>query len=177
MVHLLSAWQELLAGRDAEAVEQEAVGLAQLERCRGLAPWGSLVAHLALARIAHLRGDPHGKARWLDAAETTLLGLPDAVAAKGEIAELRSLATVPRAGSDGVAALSAAERRVLQYLPTHLALAEIAERLYLSRHTVKSHVVAVYRKLGVAGRSEAVEVAQRRGLLDPTQPDPRQDGR
>lgn len=176
-VHLFSAWQDMLLGREADALRQQEAGLALLDRCRGLAPWGSMQAHVALANIAHLRGDAQGKSRWLDAAEATLMGVPDAIVVKQQIADLRALVTIPRDEADAALALSAAERRVLQYLPTHLALAEIAERLYLSRHTVKSHVVAVYRKLGVANRSEAVEVAHRRGLLDPTSSEPRQDSR
>jgi LuxR family maltose regulon positive regulatory protein len=177
VVHMVSASFDMLAGREADARAQQAVGLAHMDHCRGVGPWASMQAHIALANIAHLRGDPQGKTRWLDAAEATLLTMPDALLVKDQIAELRVLATISRDGSDGVPALSAAERRVLQYLPTHLALAEIAEKLYLSRHTVKSHVVAVYRKLGVANRSEAVEVAQRRGLIDPTLTDTRQDHR
>jgi LuxR family maltose regulon positive regulatory protein len=177
LVHIIGASFEMAAGREAEARQQQAIGLAHMEKCRGLAPWVSMQANIALATVAHLRGDAHGKARWLDDAESTLLAVPDALLVKSQIAELRALATIPRDGSDGFPALSAAERRVLQYLPTHLALAEIAEKLYLSRHTVKSHVVAVYRKLGVANRSEAVEVAQRRGLIDLTPADGRPDAR
>lgn len=58
-----------------------------------------------------------------------------------------------------VESLSIAERRVLQYLRTHLTLAEIAARLFVSRNTVKSQAISIYRKLGVCSRSEAVRVA------------------
>jgi ATP/maltotriose-dependent transcriptional regulator MalT len=61
--------------------------------------------------------------------------------------------------------LSQAEARVLPFLPTNLAFPAIADQLYLSRHTVKSHCVSIYRKLGVTSRSAAVEVARRLGLL------------
>lgn len=176
-VHLLSAWRHMLLGREADALREQEAGVVLLDRCRGLAPWGSMQAHVTLAGIAHLRGDAQGKSRWLDAAEATLVGVPDAIMVKDQIADLRALVTISRDGADGTPALSAAERRVLQYLPTHLPLAEIAERLYLSRHTVKSHVVAVYRKLGVANRSEAVEVAYRRSLIEPTALDLRPEAR
>ena len=43
--------------------------------------------------------------------------------------------------------------------------AEIAERLFLSPHTVKDHTSSIYRKLGVRNRAEAVKQAQRLGLL------------
>jgi len=42
-------------------------------------------------------------------------------------------------------ALSRAEMRVLQLLPTHLSLAEIGEELHTSRNTIKAHVAAIYR--------------------------------
>lgn len=42
---------------------------------------------------------------------------------------------------------------------THLSFKEIGERLYLSRHTVKTHAMSVYRKLGVSSRSDAMRRA------------------
>ena len=42
---------------------------------------------------------------------------------------------------------------------------EIGERLFVSRHTVKSHAMAVYRKLNVSSRNAAVERARELGLL------------
>jgi LuxR family maltose regulon positive regulatory protein len=62
--------------------------------------------------------------------------------------------------------LTTAELRVLAYLPTHLTFREIAERLFLSSHTVKSHAVAIYGKLGVSTRRGAIEEAVASGLLD-----------
>jgi DNA-binding NarL/FixJ family response regulator len=63
--------------------------------------------------------------------------------------------------------VTSAEERVLRYLPTNLSIPEIAAQLSLSRHTVKSHAVAIYRKLGVTCRSGAVAVARELGLLGP----------
>ena len=57
------------------------------------------------------------------------------------------------------------ELRVLHFLPTNLTLSGIGERLFVSRNTAKSHVAAIYRKLGITSRSEAVELARRSGLL------------
>ena len=45
--------------------------------------------------------------------------------------------------------MTAAELRLLPYLATHLSFPEIGQRLHLSRHTVKSHAMAIYRKLNV----------------------------
>ena len=56
--------------------------------------------------------------------------------------------------------LSHSEIRVLRYLPTNLTAHEIGGQLYLSVHTVKTHMRHVYNKLGVHGRREAVERAR-----------------
>ncbi len=55
-----------------------------------------------------------------------------------------------------VETLTDRETAVLQYLPTLMSNAEIADGLHLSINTVKSHLKAVYRKLGVDGRRDAV---------------------
>ncbi len=62
--------------------------------------------------------------------------------------------------------MTVAQLRVLDYLPTHLTYTEIAERLFVSRNTVKSHAIAIFRKLGVSSRSEAIVIASRLGFLD-----------
>jgi LuxR family maltose regulon positive regulatory protein len=63
--------------------------------------------------------------------------------------------------------LSHAEARVLRYLPTKLSAPEIAEEMYLSVNTVKTHLRHLYDKLGVHRRHEAVEQARSLGLLAP----------
>jgi LuxR family transcriptional regulator, maltose regulon positive regulatory protein len=55
-----------------------------------------------------------------------------------------------------VESLTDRETTVLQFLPTLMSNAEIADGMHLSVNTVKSHLKAVYRKLGVDGRREAV---------------------
>src|SRR5438445_4275190 len=54
-------------------------------------------------------------------------------------------------------ALSARELEVLLLLDEHLATDEIAKRLFISEHTVRSHVKSLLRKLGVSSRREALE--------------------
>jgi len=63
--------------------------------------------------------------------------------------------------------LSQGEIRVLRYLPTKLSAPEIADQLYLSVNTVKTHMRHLYDKLGAHRRHEAVDQARALGLLAP----------
>ncbi len=58
-----------------------------------------------------------------------------------------------------------AELRVLRLLPSDLTLAQIAEELFLSVHTVKSHVRRLYRRLGATTREQAIDAARARELI------------
>jgi LuxR family maltose regulon positive regulatory protein len=63
--------------------------------------------------------------------------------------------------------LSQAETRVLRYLPTGLSMPEIADQLYLSVNTVRTHTRHIYDKLGAHRRHEVVDRARALGLLAP----------
>ena len=63
--------------------------------------------------------------------------------------------------------LSPRERAVLRYLPTMMSNQEIASELFVSVNTVKTHLKAIYRKLDVADRREAVNRARSLELLSP----------
>ena len=62
--------------------------------------------------------------------------------------------------------LTTAELRLLAFLPTHLSFREIAQRLFVSPHTVKTQAVSIYGKFGVSSRRAAIEHAVTAGLLD-----------
>jgi LuxR family maltose regulon positive regulatory protein len=61
-------------------------------------------------------------------------------------------------GAQQSESLTPAELRVLRQLATHRSLGEIAQHLHVSRSTVKTQVAAIYSKLDVSSRAEAVEV-------------------
>jgi len=61
--------------------------------------------------------------------------------------------------------LSESETRVLRYLPTNLSAREIADELFLSWYTVKTHMRHLYTKLDTHTRSETVDRARALGLL------------
>jgi DNA-binding NarL/FixJ family response regulator len=81
-------------------------------------------------------------------------------------AVLSGLTVVPRRERAMLApALSYRERQVLALVTLGYANSQVAERLYLSESTVKSHLTSVFAKLGVASRREAATL-----VLDPDEP-------
>ena len=66
----------------------------------------------------------------------------------------------PTVRIDLVEPLTDREWDVIRYLPSRLTVREIAAELYVSVNTLKSHMKAVYRKLGVSSRQEAAGVAR-----------------
>ncbi len=79
----------------------------------------------------------------------------EALAARGETVESAVVAEAP---TDGVAALTPAERRVLPLILDGLLYREIAEELHNSRRTIESHAASIMRKLGVSSRRELGDV-------------------
>ncbi|MBO0835963.1 MAG: hypothetical protein J2P28_10645, partial [Actinobacteria bacterium] len=69
------------------------------------------------------------------------------------------------AASQQAALLTDSELAVLRFLPSHMTNQEIAEALFLSINTIKTHLGSVYRKLGVANRRQAIAQARRLELL------------
>lgn len=71
----------------------------------------------------------------------------------------------PSGSSAPFGKLTDRETDILHYLPTHMRSGEIGAELFLSVNTVKSHMRAIYRKLGVSNRGEAVVRARELSLL------------
>ena len=61
--------------------------------------------------------------------------------------------------------LTGSELAVLRFLPSHMTNQEIAESLFLSINTIKTHLSSVYRKLGVTSRRQANAQGRRLDLL------------
>jgi DNA-binding NarL/FixJ family response regulator len=76
----------------------------------------------------------------------------------------RGMTVFARQAEGPATPLSAREREVLELIGAGATNREIAERLYLSPHTVKDHTTALYRKLGVRNRAEAARRAEQLGL-------------
>jgi LuxR family maltose regulon positive regulatory protein len=137
----------------------------QLEKVRRLrpllraAPWLNADLALRCADISLDLGDPAGALELAQLAGDALHGYPDAGTLPARLDRLE--ARIRRGHDYG---LTPAELRLIAFLPTHLSLQEIADRLYLARATVKTHVASIYDKLGVPSRSEAVEIIEQLGL-------------
>lgn len=161
-----SAQAYLFEGRLTQARAEADRALRLAAGMRQVAPWAAVMIRMRLAGLFLAVGAPAMATQLLDEAKE-LHGPASACPALDRgLKEVAAAIDVPISG--GVlttGALSTAEIRVLQYLPTHLTFAGIGERLFVSRNTIKSQVHSIYRKLGVNSRSEAVEQARERGLL------------
>jgi LuxR family maltose regulon positive regulatory protein len=171
--HISSALVFALAARVALHRRNPTLARAHLgeaQRCRPLLthaiPCFSVEALLEMAEAAIGLGDPSGGLLLVRDAESVLRRRPDLGALGKRTDELRGRLGALRAAGADTSTLTSAELRVLPLLLTHLTLAGIADRLFLSRHTVKSQVWSMYRKLGVHTRGEAVARAQELGLLE-----------
>lgn len=125
------------------------------------------MARLAMVRTGLILDDRAAGRRLLREAEQFVSQPGDARGALRYIEALRQqIEAVPSMSRERAGSLTSAERRVLVHLPSNLGLSEIAEQLYVSRKTVKSHTASIYRKLDTTSRREAVEMARRAGLID-----------
>jgi LuxR family maltose regulon positive regulatory protein len=150
---------------DAQADRRKAIEL--LAALVDYVPWYEVETRIVLARTALRLGDVTGTRTLLGEASRMLGRTGDAVVLRRWIDELRSQTEAFTATAlVGPSSLTTAELRVLALMPTHLSFREIGRRLHVSANTVKTHAHAVYRKLDVCSRSEAVVRAAETGLLD-----------
>ena len=141
---------------------------------QSVAPWFNVLCRLALTRAAVLIDDRPTSRTLLRELDQALRLEPTGHGATVYVDALRTSVDAARQLPSGPAwALTDAELKVLQHLPTNLTLADIATRLFVSRNTVKSHVAAIYRKLNATSRSDAVDLARLTGLLDEASPEGR----
>jgi LuxR family maltose regulon positive regulatory protein len=120
-----------------------------------------ILGSLVLGEIALGRGDLLAAEPWSARAQAVLERYPDA-GMLGPRAERLRFALQERLLGQ---AITPAEQRVLDRLPTQLSAGDIGARLFISRNTMRSHMRSLYAKLGVHSRTEAVERARELGLL------------
>lgn len=163
----VSAHTRARAGRVDEGKRDARRAAHLLEVLGDFVPWYGAQARIALARAALRLADVAAARALLAEASQLARRTPGASVFQAWLDETWALAdSVASSALAGPATLTLAELRILRFLPTHLTLREIACRLHVSTNTVKTQAHAVYRKLDVRSRSEAVTKASRIGLID-----------
>ncbi len=158
----------LVAARAGDLTRAEravAVTEVLLERLGDISPRTALLNHAVIAQACLALGDGHGARRHVSDAQRAADREPTATWLIAQLHDVEAQVDAVAASTSLVTPLTEAELRVLPHLATHLSLQEIAGELHVSRNTAKTHSVAIYRKLGVSSRSDAVAEARRLGLL------------
>ena len=130
-------------------------------------PWVTIQVGLELTRAHLTLADAAAASTILSETERVLELRPGMGSLVDDARELRErvAATTGSAGAWAMS-LTAAELRLLPYLATHLTFPEIGTRLFISRTTVKTEAVSLYRKLSASSRSQAIDRAIEVGLLE-----------
>jgi LuxR family maltose regulon positive regulatory protein len=169
IVHMAVGQALMLHGRLAEADEQlgralELLGIDSMvvQRAHGL---------LLLGSVRHGQGDLPGARSLVEQARELVerLADPGSLLALLEQAD-QHLGLASRRQVEGATPLTERERAVLRLLPTRLSNREISRELNVSVNTVRSQVQAIYRKLEVTSRAEAVAHARHLRLLPGSTP-------
>jgi LuxR family maltose regulon positive regulatory protein len=167
LAHVVSARIALHDGRREDA----RAALARTHRLRPLLdhglPWLTVEVGLELVRAHLALGEAAAASTVLTETEHVIELRPDLGSLVADAHELRSRVAATEGPSGAWAmSLTGAELRLLPYLATHLTFPQIAGRLFISRNTVKTEAVSIYRKLTASSRSEAIERAIEVGLLE-----------
>jgi LuxR family transcriptional regulator, maltose regulon positive regulatory protein len=152
-------------GELAGARNQLEQALELRKRAGRLSPMPGVQILLALASVSFGLGDADEARKLVNEARLLVESLDDAGELTRRVEDqeraLRSTAHRLEFGQE----LTDRELGVLRLLPTRLTQREIGRELYLSLNTVKSHTRAIYRKLAVSSRSEAVSKARQINIL------------
>lgn len=166
-VHGAIALVQIRLGRCDTAAAHARQAERLLRGLRDFIVWHVAQTEVVLAQV-HLGLANHERARRLigDAARTTRRVRGEQTLSRWIGETWRDLDDRADEALRGTAGLTMAELRILRFLPTHHSFREIGLRLHVSTNTVKTHARAIYRKLDVTSRSEAVVRARQLGLLD-----------
>jgi ATP/maltotriose-dependent transcriptional regulator MalT len=149
-------------GRLEKARDSFERALQPRRRLPGLSPWPTFETLVRLAPVLDGLGDKPAAAALLAEAQDVLTALPD-----GARAQLNRIEALQRRLQDRGPArpLTASERAVLQALHQRLSRRESAQALNVSMNTIKSHTRAIYRKLGVSSREDAIQRGRALGII------------
>jgi LuxR family maltose regulon positive regulatory protein len=165
LLYAVAARVTIYRGEPAQALPD----LARTQRLRPKLTYAlsflAVQTRLELARAYVALTDVAAARTVLREADEVLRRRPDLGILGRQAGELWARLDAVNAEAIGSSTLTAAELRLLRLLGTHHSFRGIGEQLYLSRHTVKSHAMSIYRKLAVSSRGEAIQRARELGLL------------
>jgi LuxR family transcriptional regulator, maltose regulon positive regulatory protein len=152
-------------GRPGEARRELEHVISSRRRIPGISPWSALEATLRLAQVLLDAGDRAGAAELVNEAREVLTALPDgAQAQRARLEALEHQLASRRRATPSAQTLTDREAAVLRLLHSSLSLRDIGQEMFISPNTVKTHTQAIYRKLGVSTRRQAVDRAKDLGL-------------
>jgi LuxR family maltose regulon positive regulatory protein len=128
-------------------------------------PWLAVQVRLELAQVHAELSDHEAAAAMLAGAEPILAATGGLGVLQDRADRLRQELADATRSREAPGQLTPAEARLLPLLTTYLSFREIAETLDVSRNTVKTQAICVYRKLGVSSRSAAIDRASELGLV------------
>jgi len=155
-----------LAASQGDWVEARTNAVIAVDRARRGAGQVEVAAALVTSALAErCSGEVEGAGRLLGEVRSALRECPDPgpVLTAWIATEKRAWQVLDRAS--GIGKLTDRERAILALLPSSRSQREIAGALFVTPNTLKTHLRAIYRKLGVASRTEAVTRARAIGLL------------
>jgi LuxR family transcriptional regulator, maltose regulon positive regulatory protein len=134
-------------------------------------PWLSVQVRLELGHAYVTLRDRNAADALLAEAQEILQRRPSLGVLGKQVADLDAeIGAMPEAATAGNSGLTRAELRLLPLLATHFSFREIGEQLFVSRNTIKTQAISVYRKLGVSSRSAAITRARELGLVEEAAP-------
>jgi LuxR family maltose regulon positive regulatory protein len=164
---LVYAWSGRLAARRGDVTQARDL-VARAARLRPLLTYAlPIVSVQALVELAHAYiavADLAGARAVLRQIADIHQRRPELGRLSSQANELRSKVDMLRGDMVGLSSLTTAELRLLPLLPTYLSLEEISQRLAVSRNTVKSQAISIYRKLGASSRGETVTRLHQLGI-------------
>jgi LuxR family maltose regulon positive regulatory protein len=167
LVCATSAWVFAHEGLAADAKRELRRSTRLLPLLGDFLPWYEVETRVALARAATRLADLALARTLLSQASRLARRMPDAAVFRTWLDEVwADIDSLGASALSGPCSLTMAELRILRFLPTHLSFREIGSRLHVSTNTVKSQAHAIYAKLDVASRSEAVARAAALGLIE-----------
>ena len=141
-------------------------GLLLRRKVANINPWPTIYHLLAMGRVLTSAGDLQRAKQLLDEAGQMLASFPgEPGVMRARLARARAALRRLTEPAPVLEPLTHRELEILRLLQTPMSLTALAAQLYVSLNTVKTHVQAIYRKLGATTRTEAVRIARQQSLI------------